>query len=325
MAPYEWNEIAGALGVLALVTAWIFLLAFHARRTLEFRARLLELMAKATEHGLPLPALFERAKVAHRGRRRRALERMHARLRAGATVSAACTAGGFSPDAVAPIAAAEGTGALPRALSAVAGRSAHALLARHRLLLTLIYPVLLVVVLATTIELLPQVYDSMEQPSPAFHHAAVWLERVVLSLGAAVVLWWFVLRRFLPVSRLRRAEGVLDTVATALSAGLPLAASLRRAGHGDAAVRVEAGAPLESVVAILRLPGFAARRFMLSPTADALAHAAEECGRRHRARTDRLLGWVYPVSLLLLGTVAALYFAGILQFSNVVRAEIMPW
>jgi hypothetical protein len=61
-------------------------------------------------------------------------------------------------------------------------------------------------------------------------------------------------------------------------------------------------------------------RLALGRDYDALA---EECALRYRAHAERMLRWAVPVALLLLGAVAALQFAEIMNYLAEVRRTIL--
>lgn len=263
--------VAGLGGGLVLVST-----LQRAYGSLELRARLLEMLALAVARGAPLGPLFARAAMERRGRSRLRLHRMHARLREGGTLSAACAAGGwglFPPHVVAAVRAAEGTAALAGALDAAARDATSALYLRHRWTLAAAYPLLLAAMLALV--------SSRWSEFLAWYEAEKSLVPAALLGAAAVValvlLVRLALRRLCVFEgpRLLAAERLLRAVAPHVAAGLPLPEALRRAapacgnaamaaGARDAARELEAGADPSRALPEIPLPQWAHARLRLA-------------------------------------------------------------
>jgi type II secretory pathway component PulF len=112
---------------------------------------------------------------------------------------------------------------------------------------------------------------------------------------------------------------------------MPLAEALRRAapacgnaamaaGARDAARELENGSDLCRALPEIPLPRFVQARLALARDYGALA---EECALRYRAHSERMLRWALPVALLLLGALAALQFAGIMNYLAEVRRTLL--
>jgi len=336
------------VAVLALAAAWFILLAFRSRSRLEFRARLLEVLARATKNDLPLAPLLESAAAEHGGQRRRALERIHDRLEEGATLSEACAAAGrrFFPRHVqGALRAAEGGAALAPVLAATASDASTSLATRHRITLTLVYPLLLgCVVVGFQQGMLRELIEDLDNwaaPAAAIAQVAVW---VCLALVAAGTLAGLVLHylRALPGARLVAGERMLRAMAPQVRAGIALPESLRRcaetAGTGRharaahaAARQLESGAPLEDAVVILAWPDFVAARLAGAGSrepgrlAQLMTGLADECARRYGARVDKALRWTYPVAIGATGVLVALQFAAVMQVITYWQGAASPW
>jgi len=332
------------VAVLALGAAWFFLLAFRSRSRLEFRARLLEVLARATRNDLPLTPLLESAVAEHRGRRRRVLERIHDRLEEGASLSEACAAADprFFPRHVqGALRAAEGSAALAPVLAATASDVSTSLAARHRVTLTLAYPLLLgCVVVGFQQGALRLVTEDLEGWA-TLAQGAVWacLALVFAATLAGLVLHYL---RALPGGRLVAGERMLRAMAPQVRAGSSLPESLRRcadtAGSGRharaaraVARQIEAGAPLADVVTGLHWPDFVVARLAGEGSrepgrlAQLLAGLADECARRYRARVEKALRWAYPLAIAAIGVLVALQFAAVMQYINYWRGVAGPW
>jgi type II secretory pathway component PulF len=324
------------LGVLAIGGAVLFVGALsRARSLLELRTRLLELLALATERGIPVAPLVARAAAERRGRTRLRLQRVHARLSEGGTLAAACAAGGwalFPPHVLAAVRAAEGTAALPGALDAAARDAVAALHLRHRWLLAAAYPLLLALLFAAIFGALGEMGAASRPAS-----AVLWVAAGAVALVLATCL---ALRRLCVFegARLLAGERLLRALAPHVAARLPLPEALRRAapacgnaamaaGARDAAREIEAGADPSRTLPGIPLPAFARSRLALArdPERAAELHRAlaDECARRYRDRAERLLRWAVPAALLVLGAAATLQFAALMGFLDHVRRSVL--
>lgn len=333
---------------LALAGGVCFVLAFRSRSRLEFRARLLEVLARATKSDLPLAPLLERAAAEHGGRRRQALERIHDRLEEGATLSEACASAGrrFFPRHVqGALQAAEGGAALAPVLAATADDASTSAAARHRITLTLVYPLLLGCLLVAgqqgVLGLITESLEGWTPPAAAAAQVAVWACVALVAGGtlAALVLHFF---RALPGGRLVAGERMLRAMAPQIRAGVSLPESLRRcaetAGTGRharaalaAARRLDSGAPLGDVVAGLSWPEFVVARLQGAGSrepgrlAQLITGLADECARRYRMRVDATLRWTYPVAIAATGALVALQFAAVMQVITYWQGAAWPW
>jgi len=303
---------------------------------LEFRTRLLEMLALAVARGAPLGSFFARAAMERKGRTRLLLHRMHARLREGGTLSSACAAGGwalFPPHVLGAVRAAEGTAALAGALDAASRDATAALHLRHRWLLVAAYPLLLIAILSlvmTRLRIFAEMDDLARMPWTA--HVApplLWGAAGAAALAFAVR---FALRRLCVFegARLLAAERLLRALAPHIAANLPLQEALRRAapacgnrsmaaGARDAARELDAGTDPSRALPEIPLPRFVQAR-LAAGNHEALA---DECAARYRDRAERVLRWALPLALLVLGMVAALLFAGVMEFLAEVRRSIL--
>jgi type II secretory pathway component PulF len=336
------------VAVLALAGAWLFLLAFRSRSRLEFRARLLEVLARATQNDLPLAPLLESAVAEHGGRRRRVLERIHDRLEEGASLSEACATAGrrFFPRHVqGALSAAEGSAALAPVLAATADDASSSAAARHRVTLTLVYPLLLGCLVVAcqqgTMSFITEGLEDWTPPAAAIAQVAVWACLALVAAGtlAALVLHYL---RALPGGRLVAGERMLRAMAPQIRAGVSLPESLRRcaetAGTGrharaaHAAARLlESGTPLEDVVAILSWPDFVVARLAGAGSrepgrlAQLITGLADECARRYEARVEKVLRWTFPVAIATTGVLVALQFAAVMQVITYWQGAAWPW
>lgn len=300
---------------------------------LELRTRLLEMLALAVARGAPLMPLLARAAMERSGRTRLRLHRMHARLREGGTLSAACAAGGwglFPPHVVAAVRAAEGTAALAGALDAAARDATSALQLRHRWALAAAYPLLLAALLALVSSRWSEFLAWWETRKAPVVPALLGTAAAVVGLALVVRL---ALRRLCVFEgpRLLAAERLLRAAAPHLAAGLPLPEALRRAapacgnaamaaGARDAARELEAGADPSRALPEIPLPRWARARLLL---AGDYAAVAEECALRYRDRAERALRWALPLALLVLGALAAMLFADVMDFLAETRRTIL--
>jgi type II secretory pathway component PulF len=333
---------------LALAGAFCFMLAFRARSRIEFRARLLEVLARATRNDLPLAPLLERAVAEHGGRRRRVLERIHDRLEEGASLSEACAVAGrrlFPRHVQGALRAAEGSAALAPVLTATADDASTSAAARHRITLTLVYPLLLgCLVVASqqgTLALVTECLEDWTPPAAMISRSALWVVLALVGGGTLVAVVLHHLRA-LPGGRLVAGERMLRAMAPQIRAGTSLPESLRgcaeTAGTGRharaaraAARRLESGAPLEDVVGTLAWPAFVSTRLTGAGSrepgrlAQLITGLADECARRYRARVEGTLRWIYPVAIAATGVLVALQFAAVMQVITYWQGAASPW
>ena len=325
------------------------------RRRMEFRARLCEVMARATGRGLALIPLLERAEKEHKGRRRRVLAGIVGRMRAGSPLSEslASAPGAFPPPVVSAVRAAEGTGALAGVLADQASDAVGVLAARQRALLAVLYPAFLCVVLLFTHGLWVAFVDDEGMWYPSWGSRWVTQVDIFSALAVAVVLTGVLallvcarrlgsLRALLPGARLRGSERLLRNLSSLVAGHLPLHTALRgaapscgnrRAERGAlrAADLLEQGGATEAAWAAMGLPeSIRARASAGGPSSSArlcerLRNLADECARRHNALIDRLLGWLHPVSLLVVGVLVAFMLAAVFAAIRGYAAEARLW
>lgn len=305
-------------GLVALMATLLWSGLFAVRTRIEFRARLCEALAAAARRGMPLRPVLVAAQSDFRGARGRALARACTALDDGLPFHEACRRAGrryFPRDALAGIAVAEGSASFPSALQAAAVDSERALDMRHRSLLVLAYPAVLIAVVPVLLHAghgLAGVIDSL---GLANTRSGTW---VVLSqdVGRAVF-WgiallagsWLFLGRWLPYPgrRLLRAQRALQAGATRLRVG-----------------RDWTGVPA-------RLPSDLAARLTAALTcvperaANSIERIAAECALRGDERARRSMRVVQTLLLLLIGFVAMLQFGSVFLVQRACLGEIVPW
>ncbi|MEM7202047.1 MAG: type II secretion system F family protein [Planctomycetota bacterium] len=292
--------MAIALTFLAVLIAGLFVPIYLVRQRLDFRARILDLLATAARRQVPFAPLLERAATEHRGRRRETLAAVAGAMSRGTSLSRALADHArhlFPQRVVASVQASEGTAQLPAMLHSLSLETTQALSARHRLSMTMFYPVCLGLFLIG----MQTVYVDFAGSSRAALGEAettdngVLLSRVATGLIVAVwllvgvvmlyrMLGWrigFCQRladtlvqrvKFLDhLARLAGAERLLRSTASLVGAGLSLPQALRRSAPatgnlrlGRAAVAsaqvMEDGASAEAAWRRTLLPEFAALR-----------------------------------------------------------------
>ena len=320
---------------------WLAAVLVRARGTLELRTRLLEMFALATSRGLPLTPLASRAADEQSGRRKLRVARIHRELDRGGSLTDACAAAGrglFPGHLIGAIRSAEGSAALPRALEAAARDAAGSQMLRHRLLVVALYPALVGVALLFVLQpVVRWIPDSLEIAEPASLRLVPVVAWSVIGALAVVALLWQALRRLclLPGARLLASQRLLRALAPHLDAGEPLPMALRRAapacgnramaaGARDAAAELEAGMGWHDAVGCMPVPRFVRDRLRGGDPAGMLPGLADECARRYGARVDRLFRWAHPLALLVLGVLAAMHFAGLMEILDRTR-EIALW
>jgi type II secretory pathway component PulF len=300
------------LATLALGAGFVavVLSSLRQRRTLEFRARLFELIGTAARRGLPLAPVLRRMGESTAGGPGRALRVLAARLDEGEPLGEALEeslpAGTVPAELLATIHSAEGTAALQPVLRELAENAAGVQRAQDRLVTALAYPSLLAVGLigtyATTESLLDELPAGFgpdgSATAIATHVLAIllWTALTVALLAQSNALHGRVrdlvvrLARRTPgcreLLRIEAASRVLRVAGALSSTGLPLGDILRRAAHATrhggirhgmlqaARAADEGGTPAE-VWARSGLPDFAIAFASL-----AVGAAPAEVGRR---------------------------------------------
>ena len=305
-------------GFVALIVTLLWSSLFAVRTRIEFRARLCEALAAAARRGLPLRPVLVAAQNDFRGARRRALARACAALDDGLPIHEACRRAGrryFPREALAGIAIAEGGASFPSALQAAAVDSERSLDMRHRSLLVLAYPAVLIAVVPVVLYASNKLASVIESLGLANTRAGDWiaLSQTVGQAGfwAVAVLAgsWLFLGRWLPYPgrRLLRAERALRAGATRLRAG------------GD-----WTGAPRQ-------LPSDLAARFTVALTcvperaARSIERIAAECALRGDERARRSMRVVQTLLLFLIGFVAMLQFGSVFLVQRACLGEVVPW
>ena len=318
---------------------------FWTRRVWELRARLLELLARASDRGLALPALFAHAAAEQKGRMKQRLARVGERLSSGDALSVACAAGGrelFPRHVLGAMRATEGTSALPQTLAAAAHDTEGVLAMRHRIVLAAVYPALLGVFLYCIASFGGRFFEVGAVLGVGVQDTSfigTVLTALLVAFGG-----WFVLDRIglWPTSRLLAGERFLRALGPLVGAGRPLPEAFRLAADAaagsrlarrarKAADRLDGGTAYEAVCPRLGLPTLVAGRLAAAGNREPVAYArrveelAEECARRHRARNERVLAWIHPTALVVFGALAAVQYHAVMAFLESVRGVVAPW
>lgn len=135
-----------AIACMIALIGGLILPAFLARRRLEFRAQIFDLLATAVRRGTPIGPLLQRAAREYPLRQEVVLSATATRLAEGNRLCDALEEAGpklFCARTLASIRASEGTPQLAAVLSSLAHETARALATRHTLSMTLFYPVCL--------------------------------------------------------------------------------------------------------------------------------------------------------------------------------------
>ena len=306
------------LGLVALMATLLWISLFQVRTRIEFRARLCEVLAAAARRGMPLQPVLVAAQSDFRGARGRALARVCTALDDGLPMHEACRRAGrryFPRDVLAGIAVAEGSASFPSALQAAAIDSERALDMRHRSLLALAYPAVLIAIVPVVLFAsyrLAYIIEILELPAT---RAASW---VTLSQevgqaafwGVAVLTAsWLFLGRWLPYPgrRLLRAQRSLRAGATRLRAGSDWTSAPSRLPT-DLAARL--------TIALTHAPERAA---------ESIEAIAAECARRGDERARQSMRIVQTVLLFVIGFVAMLQFGSVFLVQRVCLEAITPW
>ncbi|MHC4954086.1 MAG: type II secretion system F family protein [Planctomycetota bacterium] len=322
------------LGV-GLVGMAIWVRLFVVRNRVEFRARLCEVLAAAVKRELPLATLVERTRADYRGERGRALMRLQRALDEGRSLPDALRLAGrrfFPRQSVAVLEAADGSAALPGALRAVSVASERRLDLRHRGLVALAYPAVLMLILPVMMQVNSKLFTWYAWHEVGngvnwvlrMHAVSQWTLYAIGGLAAV----WVLFGAWLPYpgKRLFGRERRLRAAAATLRAG-----GGWRAAFPAFDESIGAGAPAESALAPLRLPADLQARLVAATTqgpkeaSDALTSLADECARRATASANRGLRCAQLVLLLVIAFIAAAQFAGIFSLEHTILREVGPW
>ena len=319
--------------VAVLTVAFVVVAAFAAatrhRTRLELRADLLDLIAGACRRALPLPPLLHAfAEEAH-GRRRGMIETLAERLDAGAPLDEAL---GALPrrlvpaHVVAAVEAASSTSRLPAVLEAVAADAGESLALRHRFVVAALYPLLLAFLLFGLHTGAVAVFAAnlVGYMQPRLSRLLIGAGIGTLVAAGAIFLLLPLLRRLgaLPGARRLGSARVLATSALLVEAGLPLDDALRRAapagGHGRlardlwrAVEGLDEGLPPDRVWSSLGLPAVARLRLEAASPANlgrVMGSVAARTFDVWRAHSERLLQWMTPLAVILVGAIVLLDF-----------------
>jgi type II secretory pathway component PulF len=318
--------------VTLLVILMVVVRVFRARRRIETRSRLLELLSRATRRGLSLVPLLERASREERGHRGGLVRDLAARIDAGESLGEAMRHAGrrLAPFHVsAAISAAEGSARLPETLGSLAESDHLELGRRHRLGLIFLYPALILLVLASNrgLGVLQEVSAALEVPGPSMD-ARMWCLAISVAIAAGILLT--VILRWvgcMPGGRLLASGRLLRGLSTLLAAGVPLGDAMRRAGGASgsalmswrarrAAAALDAGGSASEMWRRTGLSRVATTRLAAEDgrhLAATLVETARICDRRHEDRAERSLHLIYPTVLLVAGALVAVEFAGIFR------------
>ncbi|MEM8883185.1 MAG: type II secretion system F family protein [Planctomycetota bacterium] len=309
----------GVLPLLALGCAIVWARAFRTRNALEFRARLCEVLAFGVRQQRPLLPVVEAAAKEFVGLRRRALDRVQASLASGASLPDALRAAGrrfFPDDVVASVRSADGTAALGGALRAAGIDGERRLDVRHRALLALIYPFLLIgfyVALYSVGGHFRDIFDSVQVGPGALFRLSLRMEPFLLWGALVGIVAWLCVGRPHPGRALFAWERRLRVTAARLRSGTDWDTARenwpqRPPLPADLQVRVDAS---------LRKSNAAA--------ADTAEELANECSRRATRGAERSLRLVQVVLLGVVALLAAIHLHAVFAVTNAIRLEIMPW
>lgn len=302
--------------LVALVCTMILARVFQTRTRLEFRARICEVLAATARRGLPLLPALQAARSDFGGARGRALERTCGALKAGLPLHEACALAGkrfFPRDSW--VAMAEGGGSFPAALEAAAVDSERALDLRHRGLLALAYPIVLLAVFPVLLLVNQVLSDTVYGLERADGAPAFWLAttqvatQVVLGAVVSFAAVWLLFGALLPYPgrALFRAERELRSAATSLRAGEDWPPRRSRL-PSDLAARMDLAA-----------------RHAPEQAAETINAIAEECARRAAETARRAMRAVQASALVLIGAVAALQFGVVFMVQRICLEGITPW
>ncbi len=297
--------------LLGALIAALFVPIYLMRRKLDLRGQLLTLMATGTRRAVPLGPLLQRASEEHPAGTRRLLAALAADINAGASLSRALAEQArplFPLRIIAAIRASEGTAELPTTLTSLSVDTTQALAARHRLSMTMFYPICLgafLIGLQTFyLEFAGFGHETLAGDGTVMSSASVWIARLTtaLMLGVMAVVGIGITYQLLggraePLRRLAdavtRRAAFLDTIArlaggerllrstgALVGAGLPLPEALRRSAPATGSTRlsgaavaaaqaIEEGVEPQAAWARTALPEFAAVRAALASDAPA--------------------------------------------------------
>lgn len=332
------------------------------RRALEWRIRILELLATAARRGLSLVVTLERAAASGPARLSKLCRELARRMTAGTGLSSSLAE--VAPDCfpatcVAVIDGAEGTAGLADALEDLALRSSEHQSMGYRMRMALTYPAILAVVfLGAHLGAAHALSASRRSRGiRADADLAAWIGLGALVLGVLVLQRMLHRReslgRILPAAwsrlvsrsvagRFRAAGEFLSALSHVVAAGVPLPAAIRRVagacgnpalqeGVCRAASALEEGVDPERAWRRTWLPELAVA--MASPVArssaqshaEALQRTAAECRRRWLQFWERSLTLMPVLCVAALGVLLALDFAALYRLEFDAIEQVAPW
>ncbi len=326
------------------LTLAIFMRSALARRRLEFRARILELMAVACRGQVPISPLLAAAMREHTGARLQAVTTMHRTLLGGGSLADALAAAGepwFATHIVEVARVAATTGRMGDALAALAVEDERTLEGRHRVQLALLYPVLLALMTVgltgfTGYALSTEAWYDIQSPG-------IWAFTGIGLAVVAVVVWLIggTMRRLdLRLGGRSVASARLLRLASILTdAGLPAPEALRRAApccrhHAVAnagrrvAARIEEGELSIEAWLPLRLPrAIALRLGAVRPTRlhATMAELAARLLHHHQRARERTLRWLQPVSIAVVAGLVLLRYMAVMRVVDASRQAVELW
>ena len=335
--------VAVLLSVLLMLGAVLWR-SIRAHGRIELRARIMELVARALERGRSLPGLFERLDAEFP---RRGLDQTATALSAGAPLADALSAGSAPlfptpwPDLVRAV---EGDGRLAGVLRTEAHEQARQGRFFERLLLSLVYPGILVFGACSVHQLHGRIHGSLGwQWLLNGYELNVGVIAIVFALTVAFLAlrlnqWPAWLPRLGWSRRTSRAR-ILRVVSTLLESGVPLhqalrcvqplgdTARLRNAIAQAADVAAQGGTPGETLAFLGVARSQRARIAGATGTSllERLRAVASQMERRLRTRQQRILTGLRPGAVLVIGAFVLVGYAAFMQFLVRAQQSAMPW
>lgn len=289
--------VALLLGTIAISLVIAVPASIYARRRIELRVRILEVLAATVRRGLPLGQALAAASYEFEGGRQWTVRRVLAGLADGYPLGRALARGAgryFPHHVIAAIRAAEGDGDLAGTLEAAARTGLEGLALRHRVTLALLYPIGLLGGVSILSALMDRAYGWVAYVHRSPPLGALWMAEMagrVSLVGVAFFVAIWAVGRLSVLARVAVLEGVPPKIVLLPSAPLArlvdrvllaipvlrtfaLLASAERLLHALAPL-VRGGVPLERA---LRRCAPASGNAGVASSAEVAARAIEEGG-----------------------------------------------